>query len=267
LKLWINYDSYYEEIGFNPIKNGFVTLGNGRDFSILNEGGKIEAFSMIMTKGATSLSERQPFFYKGNEGYKKRKDVAITVLSKGQNAETADEALSRINDMLTPQTCVTADDYTEKIKKLYGNEIKKLKVISGRASNKIIIYALLNNNAPKPFSKWKNRLLKKLQRYKLLTVSLEIHEVSHMPVTVEGQIELDAGGRAEIQEDIKLAIRKWCEREIDEPVNSHTLTKKLSEFPQVKRINRLNVRYDREIEDTRQTLTFLKKLSVDFIIS
>jgi hypothetical protein len=267
LKLWANYGSYYEEVNFNPIKNGFVTLGNGRDFPILNEGGKIEPFSLVLTRGASSLSERQPVFYKDNEGYKRRNGATITVLSEGQNAETVDETLARINDMLASQTCITADDYAEKIKELCGDEIKKLKVINNRASNKIIVYALLNNYERKQFSSWRYELLKKLQPHKLLTVSLEIHEAKPVPVTVEGEIALDAGSGVEIQKEIESAVSKLCESEIGSPINSYILTEKLWGFPQVKRINRLNMKYDREIEDIRQTLTFLNKFSVNFIIS
>jgi WD40 repeat protein len=267
LKLWVNYGTYYEEISFNPIKDGIATLGNGRDFPILNEGGSIEVFSLVLTKGATSLSERQQVFYKDQNGYKRIKEATVTVLSEGKNAETADEALSRINDMLVSQTCVTTDDYVKKIKELYGDEIKKLKVINNRTSNKIIVCALLNNGERKRFSNWKYELLNKLQPHKLLTVSLEVHEAKSVPVTVEGEIALDAGSGVEIQKEIERAVLELCESEIGLPINSYMLTEKLLRFPQVKRINRLNMKYGREIEDVQQTLTFLNKFSVNFIIS
>ncbi|MDR2577966.1 MAG: hypothetical protein LBC70_04015 [Chitinispirillales bacterium] len=270
-KLWVNYGSYYEEIGFNPIKKSSITFGNGRDFPIPRAGGKIEAFSFVMTKGATSLSERQPvfypYFYDGSNNSNKIKTAAITVLSAGKNAETADEALLRINEMLAPQTCVTAADYTEKIKKLCGSDIKKIKVISDREPNKFIIYALLNDNAQKPFSIWKNELLNELQQYKLLTVSLEIHEAAPLPVTVEGEIALKAGDGVEIQKEIERAVSELCENEIGAPINAHTLREKLSKLPLIKRINRLNVMYGKEIEDVQKTLTFLDEFSVNFIIS
>jgi len=265
-KLWINYGSYYEEIGFNPIKDGFITLGNGRDFPIPKEGGDIEAFSFVLTKGATSLWPGQSVFFEG----KKIKTEAIEVLSAGRNAETADEALSRINEMLTPKVCVTAADYAEKIKMICGSEIKKLKVISGGSFNKINVYAaLLKDEAKMPFSKWRSGLLKKLQPYKLLTVSLEIHKVIPVSVTVEGEIALNAGDGVEVQEEIRRTIVESCESEIGSPINSHTLTEKLSTYPHVKRIYRLHVKYDGEIVDVQKAMTCsdLNNLSIKFIIS
>jgi hypothetical protein len=125
---------------------------------------------------------------------------------------------------------------------------------------------LLNGDA---FSKWKSELLKKLQPHMQLTVSFEIRKVRSVPVTVMGEIALNANSGVEIQEGIKRTVSELCEREIGLPVNSHTLTEKLLELPQVKRINRLHVKYGEDIKniDIKETLGFLDKFLVNFILS
>ena len=260
LKIWANYGDYYEEIGFNFTETDEIMLGNGRDFPIPKAGGKIEAYSLILTKGATSLSDRQPIFYKNG-----RIRAEIQVLSEGKNAETADEALLRIGEMLTPKTCVKASDYEKKIKSFCKDEIKKLKVRGCEEFNRIIIYILLNENAKMPFGEYKSKILRKLQPCKLLNVSLEIHEIITIPVKIEGEIALNADN-GEIREEIKRTVEELCEKEIGTAINTHILLKKLLQFPQIKSINKLEVKYDRGIKIQENALTYLSDFSFKFLL-
>jgi hypothetical protein len=278
LKLWANYGGHYEEIGFNPLKDNAIMLGNGRDFPILKAGGKIEAYSLVLTKGEIRLSAKQPIFKYGRKkdgGVRGDKIDEARIeehFSEGRNAETTDEALLRTNTMVVPKTCVTTADYTERISELYNDEIEKLKVKSDGALNKIIVYALLKDSGKtlagniikRSFSEWKSKLLKKLLPCKLLTVSLDIREAARVPVTVEGEIALDAES-SRIRDEISRAVKESCDSDIGDPVTAHKLIKKISEFTQVKRINRLSVKYAIEIENDESVSTYLNDFSVKYI--
>lgn len=186
-----------------PGIDGFLYVIEDNKIIIKNPGiagdGKLIATSVVCTKGkAEILRENSVFTYEeltrdNPFELDKKEELFISTAPSlnGSVEESVEDMRARfIKEFGTAATAVTAQDYKEIIARTPGLAIRKVNVGVNHNNNlvKLVVMPYSMEEQPEVSEKYKDKILKYVDKHRLLTTNVILEQPKYVPIEVNGEI-------------------------------------------------------------------------------